>query len=156
MSEKVTVNSSARMSEAFTRITSLFREHKFVKLTISTGKDRTVLQNSLWHAMYKRAAEMTELGDAEEVRKLCKLEIGVRILLRDSEEFSATWFRLFAHLEYEEKLGLMAGHPVAGPEGLPVTRLFNRKQGIEFTDRVVAKFRAQGVYFDDLLSEEAA
>lgn len=156
MGERMTVNSAARLSEAFARVTALFRQYGYVKLSASTGKDRTALQNALWFGMYKRAAETIEAGDAEEIRKLCKLEVGVRILLRDSQDFHATWFRLFAHLSYEEKLELMGGHPVAGPEGLPVTRLFDRKQGIEYTERVAAKLRAQGVYLDDLLSEEAA
>lgn len=156
MTEKVSVNSAAKLSEAVTKLTAMFREKKYVVVSLRPGKDRTLDQNALWFGMYKRAAEMIEAGDAEEVRKLCKLEVGVRILLRDSQDFHATWFRLFAHLSYEEKLELMGGHPVAGPEGLPVTRLFDRKQGIEYTERVAAKLRAQGVYLDDLLSEEAA
>ena len=156
MPEKVSVNSAAKLSEAVTKLTAMFREKKYVVVSLRPGKDRTLDQNALWFGMYKRAAEMIEAGDAEEVRKLCKLEVGVRILLRDSQDFHATWFRLFAHLSYEEKLELMGGHPVAGPEGLPVTRLFDRKQGIEYTERVAAKLRAQGVYLDDLLSEEAA
>jgi hypothetical protein len=156
VANRLVVNGPAKLAECIARLTALYRQHKYVKLTVSTGKDRTLDQNALWFGMYKRAAEMIEAGDAEEVRKLCKLEVGVRILLRDSPDFHATWFRLFAHLSYEEKLELMGGHPVAGPEGLPVTRLFDRKQGIEYTERVAAKLRAQGVYLDDLLSEEAA
>lgn len=156
MSERMVLNSAARLSEALTRVTAMFKQHGYVKLTASTGKDRTLLQNNLWHSMYKRAADMTGQDDEEEIRRICKLEIGVRIMIRDSDEFREVWFRLFAHLTYEEKLALMVGHPVAGPEGLPVTRLFNRKQGIEYTDRIADKFRAQGVFFDDLLSEEAA
>jgi hypothetical protein len=37
-----------------------------------------------------------------------------------------------------------------------VTSLFNRAQGIAYTDRIVAEFTAQGVFFGDLLSEVAA
>lgn len=156
MADYLVINGPGRLAECIARVSELYREHKYVKLTVSTGKDRTLDQNALWFGMYKRAAEMTGLGDAEDVRKLCKLEIGVRILLRDSAAFHTTWFRLFAHLSYEEKLELMGGHPVAGPDGLPVTRLFNRKQGIEYTERVAAKLRSQGVYLDDLLAEVTA
>jgi len=40
-----------------------------------------------------------------------------------------------------------------GPDGFPVTRLFNRQQGIMYTDRIVSEFGPQGVVFDDILSE---
>ena len=37
-----------------------------------------------------------------------------------------------------------------------MTRLFDRTQGCQYTDRIVAEFAPQGVFFGDLLSEEAA
>ncbi|MNJ73200.1 hypothetical protein D3C77_699620 [compost metagenome] len=43
-----------------------------------------------------------------------------------------------------------------GPDGFPVTSLFNRAQGIAYTNRIVADFTAHGVVFEDLLSQEAA
>lgn len=156
MTDRIIVNSPARLSEAVTKITHMFRESKYVKLTMSKGKDRTLEQNALWFAMYKRVAEMTEIGEIEDARSYCKLHIGVRILLRDSEEFRDTWNRLFLHWSYEDKLALMGPHPVVGPEGLPVTRLFNRAQGIEYTNRITDEFTRRSVVFDDLLSGEAA
>ena len=43
-----------------------------------------------------------------------------------------------------------------GPDGFPVTRLFNRAQGMAYTDRIAAEFSAKGVVFTDLLGELAA
>jgi len=43
-----------------------------------------------------------------------------------------------------------------GPDGFPVTSLFNRAQGIQYTDRMATFFTGQGVVFTDLLSKEAA
>ncbi|MNP52197.1 hypothetical protein D3C76_1465730 [compost metagenome] len=43
-----------------------------------------------------------------------------------------------------------------GPDGFPVTRLFNRAQGCQYTDRIVEEFAPQGVHFADLLGEAAA
>jgi hypothetical protein len=39
---------------------------------------------------------------------------------------------------------------------MPVTSLFNRAQGIQYTDRIAHYFTGQGVVFTDLLSQEAA
>lgn len=154
--ERISVNGATRLSEAITKLTAMFREHKYVVASFRPGKDRTLDQNALWFALYQRIAQMTEIGTEEDARSYCKLHLGVRILLRDSPDFRDTWNRLFLHWAYEDKLALMGPHPVAGPEGLPVTRLFNRRQGIEYTNRIVDEFSAKGVVFADLLSEEAA
>nr|WP_286948285.1 hypothetical protein [Pseudomonas sp. UBA6718] len=156
MAEQVRINSAARLSEAVHKLTAMFREHKYLVVSLRPGKDRTLDQNALWFALYQRIAQMTEIGDVEDARSHCKLHFGVRILLRDSGDFRDAWNRLFLHWSYEDKLALMGAHPVAGPEGLPVTRLFNRQQGIEYTNRIVDHFTAKGVVFSDLLSEVAA
>lgn len=36
-----------------------------------------------------------------------------------------------------------------------LSRLFNRAQGIAYTNRIVDEFRPRSVFFDDLLSEGA-
>lgn len=106
--------------------------------------------------MYKRIAEMTQIGDAADARQFCKLHIGVQILLNEDAGFQAEWYRVMRHLPYEAKLDMMGGCKLFGPDGFPVTSLFNRTQGIAYTDRIVARFAPQGVHFDDLLSQEAA
>ena len=60
------------------------------------------------------------------------------------------------HLDYEVKLRLMGPCAMFGPDGFPVTRLFNRAQGCMYTDRIVDEFGPKGVHFADLLSEVAA
>jgi len=50
----------------------------------------------------------------------------------------------------------MGDHKLFGPDGFPVTSLFNRAQGIAYTDRIATYFTRQGVVFSDLLGEEAA
>jgi hypothetical protein len=156
MSERLSVNSSARLSEAITRLTAMYRERKYVVVSLRPGKDRTLDQNALWFAFYKRIAKMTQIGDAADARRYCKLHIGVQILLNEEEDFRAAWYRVMRHLTYEEKLAAMGGSALFGPDGMPVTSLFNRAQGILYTDRIVAEFSAKGVFFEDLLSKEAA
>ncbi|AJQ46418.1 MULTISPECIES: hypothetical protein [Pseudomonas] len=156
MSEKISVNSQAKLSEAITMLTRIYRDKKFVVVSMRPGKDRTLDQNALWFAFYKRIAEMTQIGDASEARKYCKLHHGVQILINEDEDYRAAWHRTTKHLNYEEKLDLMGDCKLLGPDGFPVTSLFNRAQGIAYTDRVVADFTARGVVFSDLLGEEAA
>jgi hypothetical protein len=156
VAERIAINSASKLSEAINLITRMYREKKYLVLSLREGKDRTAIQNNLWFALYERIAQMTNIGDVEDARSYCKLHVGVRILLRDCADYRETWDRLFLHWSYEDKLALMGAHPVAGPEGLAVTRLFNRKQGIEYTDRIVSEFTGRGVFFGDLLGEAAA
>jgi hypothetical protein len=155
VTERISVNSSARLSEAITKLTSLYRDKKFVVVSLRPGKDRTLDQNALWFAMYQRIAQMTQIGDVEDARRYCKLHFGVPVMRADCAEFRDGWNRLFLHLDYEQKLELMGPGPLFGPDGFPVTRLFSRAQGIEYTDRIVAEFTGKGVVFDDLLKEAA-
>jgi hypothetical protein len=156
MTDKISVNCQAKLSEAITRLSAMFRDKKFVVVSLRPGKDRTLDQNALWFAMYKRISEMTLIGDAADARRYCKLHFGVQILLNEDSGFQAAWYRVMRHLPYEEKLALMGEHKLFGPDGFPVTSLFNRAQGIQYTDRMAAYFTGQGVVFSDLLSEVAA
>lgn len=154
--EKVAVNGAAKLSEAITRLTAMYRESKYVVVSMRPGKDRTLDQNSLWFALYQRIAEMTQIGDVEDARRYCKLHLGVPIMRRACDDFRRGWNQVFLHLDYEQKIELMGPCAIFGPDGFPVTRLFNRQQGIAYTDKIVAEFSAKGVVFDDLLGEVAA
>ncbi|WVV46845.1 hypothetical protein THH46_16195 [Pseudomonas sp. NA13] len=156
MTDKISVNSQSKLSEAITALNTMYRDKKFVVVSLRPGKDRTLDQNALWFAMYKRISEMTQIGDAADARRYCKLHFGVQILLNEDSGFQAAWYRVMRHLPYEEKLALMGEHKLFGPDGFPVTSLFNRAQGIQYTDRMAAYFIGQGVVFSDLLSEVAA
>ncbi|PHN28947.1 hypothetical protein [Pseudomonas sp. ICMP 561] len=156
MTDKISVNCQAKLTEAITSLTTMFREKRFVVVSMRPGKDRTLDQNALWFAMYKRISEMTQIGDPAEARKYCKLHIGVQILLNEDAGFQADWYRVMRHLSYETKLDMMGGCHLFGPDGFPVTSLFNRAQGIQYTDRIVTHFTRHGVVFSDLLGEAAA
>lgn len=156
MTDKISVNCQAKLTEAITCLNAMFREKKFVVVSLRPGKDRTLDQNALWFALYQRIAQMTQIGDVDDARKYCKLHFGVQILLNEDDEFRIGWYRTMRHLTYTEKLDLMGGCPLFGPDGFPVTRLFSRAQGIAYTDRIVADFTERGVVFTDLLGEVAA
>lgn len=156
MAERISVNSQAKLAEAVTLLTQLFREKKFVVVSMRPGKDRTLDQNALWFAMYDRIAKTTEMGDVEDVRRYCKLHHGVPLMRSVSAEFRQGYNLALLHLPYEIKLRWMGACAMFGPDGFPVTRLFNREQGCMYTDRIAVEFAAKGVFFGDLLGEDAA
>lgn len=156
MTDKISVNCRSMLTEVITRMSKMFEDKHFVVVSLRPGKDRTLDQNRLWFAMYKRISEMTQIGDPGEARKYCKLHVGVQILLNEDAGFQAAWYRVMRHLPYEEKLAMMGEHKLFGPDGFPVTSLFNRAQGIQYTDRIAAYFTGHGVVFSDLLGEVAA
>ena len=156
MTDKISVNSAAKLSEAITKLTAAYRQHKFVVVSLRPGKDRTLDQNALWFALYQRSAQMTQIGDVEDARRYCKLHFGLPIMRNADADFRDAWNRMFLHLTYEQKLELMGPCAIFGPDGFPVTRLFERAQGIAYTDKIVAEFSAKGVFFGDLMGEVAA
>ena len=154
MADKISVNSASRLSEAISKLTEMYRSHKFVVVSLRPGKDRTLDQNRLWFAFYKRISEMTQIGDVSDARRYCKLHHGVQILLNSDPDFQAAWYRVMRHLSYEEKLEMMGDCKLFGPDGMPITSLFNRAQGIAYTERIIEDFTKNGVFFGDLLGEE--
>jgi hypothetical protein len=156
MTDKISVNSQAKLSEAITSLTTMYRDKKFVVVSLRPGKDRTLDQNALWFKFYQRIAAMTQIGDVEDARRYCKLHFGVQILVNEDDDFRTAWYQTMRHLSYGQKLEMMGGCSLFGPDGFPVTRLFSRAQGIAYTDRIVADFTARGVVFTDLLGEVAA
>ena len=154
MADKISVNSATRLSEAVSAMTVMYRDHKFVVVSLRPGKDRTLDQNRLWYAFYKRISEMTQIGDPSDARRYCKLHHGVQILLNSDPDFQAAWYRVMRHLSYEEKLEMMGDCKLFGPDGMPITSLFNRAQGVLYTERIIEDFTKNGVFFGDLLGEE--
>lgn len=123
---------------------------------IDTSKKRSVDQNRLWAAIYKRISEQLGAGTAEDIkdwRAECKLNHGVPIMRRDSDKFEEDWRKYLSGKNYEQQLDFMKRF-FGDPDGFPVTRQFNTKQGKEYTDALADTYVPQGVYLDDLLSDK--
>lgn len=116
-----------------------------VVVAIREGEDRTDAQNKLSHKWYREASNW--LGDQEpwQVRAECKLNIGIRMLVTESDDFREQWTRLIKdRFTYAEKLELMVE-----PTDYPVTRIMTTKQMIRYMDAVWQKYRAQDVPLTD-------
>lgn len=152
---KAAVNSFKSFCSLISTLWALFCEHKYLRVSWSTKKDRTLDQNALWASMYWRISQTMGDGSAQDIQAVkadCKLNLGVPILRRDCERFEAGWSRYFANENYAAQLFLMGPNPLFGQDGFPVSRLLDTKQGVEYTEAITRQYGPLGVFFDDLLS----
>lgn len=114
-----------------------YAEHRFLRVSVRTGKDRSLPQNSFTHAWYAQIAR--ELPEDDELgwKCYCKLHHGVPILRAEDEEFRETYDAVIKPLTYEQKLIAM--------RHWPVTSLMTRKQLTKYADAVQDDFAARGV-----------
>lgn len=154
---KLVANSERTLDESIATIRATWNEKRYVRLTVTTGRDRSLDQNALWFSFYQRISEVFGDGSAADInywRAFCKLRFGVPILQVHSEEFRNRWYRLVLTnpllQNWQAQMDLMQD-TMFGQDGFPVTRLFNTKQGCEYTEAIVRYFSAQGIFFGDLL-----
>ena len=115
------VNSETALQNAIGDLRVLWRAHKYLRLNATTGRKRSLDQNSISHTWYEQIAnelrENTTLG----VKAECKLNYGVPILRAENEEFRAKYDALVkGRFSYEEKIAFMAW--------LPITSLMTKDQ----------------------------
>jgi hypothetical protein len=157
MTIKLLANSERSLNDALSTIAKTWREKKYCRITLSTGRDRSLDQNALWFAMYERISTYKGDGSAADIRYWrahCKLSCGVPILQAHSDEFRARWNSIVLcnpnFQNWEAQINLMMD-PMFGQDGFPVTRLMDTSQGAEYTDSIVRHF--PDVYFEDLLDD---
>ena len=71
------------------------------------NKDRGLALNALSHVWYAQIAAKLREDTAEQVKGYCKLRIGIPIL-REDQEFSEMYDRIFKPMDYETKLEIMS------------------------------------------------
>lgn len=151
---KLLANSDRSLEEAIAELRAAYADKHYLRITATTCRERTIEANALWAAQYQRVSETLSDGSAEDiadVKAYCKLMLGVPILRRDSEQFEKGWRRYFAGRSYEEQIFLMGNNPLFGIDGFPVTRLFDTRQGAEYTESITRHYAPQNVFFGDLL-----
>ena len=133
----ITVNSADSLSTLLGDIREMWSRHKYLRVSIKTGKDRSVPQNSITHAWYSQIAR--ELREDSELgwKCYCKLHHGVPILRLADDEFRATYDRVIKPLSYENKLEAM--------KVWPVTSLMTKAQLSEYAEAVQIDFARRGV-----------
>lgn len=130
----------------------LIEEQKLpFSISVTKGKNRSIDQNRLQRLWCNEIAE--QLGDQtpEQVRGLCKLEIGVPIMRAENEAFAEKYDRLIKPRPYEEKLELMME-----PMDFPVTRIMTTNQKWRYLDGIEQKFTQQGLVLTKPVKRENA
>jgi hypothetical protein len=124
-------NSAESLQRIIGKLRAEWTAHKFLRVAIKTGKDRSLDANAVTHVWYGQIAR--ELGDttAAAVHAECKLMHGVPILRAEDADFRAMYDRLFkGRFTYAEKLEIMERCD------FPVTRLMTTDQMNRYRDAV--------------------
>jgi hypothetical protein len=121
---KFLVNSDALLSQCLGDIRETYKRTKYVWITMTTGRQRSLEQNSQAAVWYTQIAkELRE--DAElDIKAQNKLRIGVPIMRRDSEEFRLLYDKVIKPHSYEVKLQML--------KLMPVTSLMSTEQLSEY------------------------
>ena len=98
------VNSEPLLSKLIGDLRELWREHKYLRVTIKTGKDRSLDQNAILHAWITQIANELREQTAAQIKAECKLVYGVPILRAEDEEFREFYDRAIKWMTYEQKL----------------------------------------------------
>lgn len=109
----VVVNSVERLQIILGDIREQWRKHHYLRVTIKTGKDRSLDQNAISHAWYEQVSRELREDAPEDVKAECKLRFGVPILRAHDEDFREMYdASMKGHLSYEQKLKAMRFIPV--------------------------------------------
>lgn len=133
---KTVINSLPSLRKFLRDVEAAFNEHKFLRVNIKAGVDRSINQNSISHAWYNDIA--LQIADtAENVKCECKLRWGVPILCAEDEDFMEFYEASLKHLTYAQQLNAM--------RFVPVTSLMTKKQLTRYLEHVQQEYAKQGV-----------
>ena len=131
-----------------------FNEH--VSEKIQRGKKSTVAfldnerstdQNSMMYALYGDIARQSEDLSVQDVRRQCKLTIGIPILRAADNDYSTWYDRTIKPMAYEDKLMLM--------DHYDVTSMLTKEQASEYLNTILFNYGKQGYALDDPLTKSS-
>ena len=140
------VNSEVALQSAIGELRESFRAHRFLRVTVRTGKARSLDQNAISHAWYQQVARELREDDELGWKAYCKLHHGVPILRAEDADFREFYDGALIGLTYEQKREAM--------KFVPVTSLMTKPQLSKYLEAVQADFRGKGVWLE--FPQEAA
>ena len=135
----ITINSTDSLQRTFGDLRALFEQHRFLRISVKAGTDRSLSQNAITHAWYGQIARELREDDESGWKSYCKLHHGVPIMRLD-DEFRDSYDAVIKPLTYEQKLIAM--------RCWPVTSLMTKEQLSKFADAMQTDFRARGVLLE--------
>ena len=133
---KFIINSQDTLTRFLGEAAKLWREHRFMKVTLSFGRDRSLEQNALIHKWFGDISEQRGENTPAEITVICTRQFFVPILRADDEEFNAILDSLSGMAE-DEKMYLI--------ELLPVTSICSVKQMSRGMDDMFLHYSGMGV-----------
>ena len=135
------INSDESEKTTVARLHVLYVEHKYLKVSVKTGKDRSLDQNALSHSWYEQIARELNEDDALGWKCFCKLQFGVPILRSEDEEFRQFYDNCIKNsYSYEQKIQAI--------KYLPVTSEMTTKQLSKYLESIQADFLNRGVILE--------
>ena len=131
------INSMDSLQRVIGDLRSLWNQHKFLRLNVKAGIDRSLPQNAITHVWYAQIARELREDDELGWKSYCKLHHGVPILRAEDEDFKETYDAVIKPLTYEQKLIAM--------RCWPVTSLMTKEQLSKYAEAVQADFARRGV-----------
>jgi hypothetical protein len=130
---RLTINSETTLQSAIGELRALWRDRKYLTLTVKAGKGRSLDQNAISHAWYEQVARELREDDARGVKRYCKLHFGVPLLRAEDDEFREAYDgSILRTLSYEQKLLAM--------DMLPVTSRMTTAQLSRYMEDVQAHY----------------
>ena len=131
---KLHINSMESFRYAVGKLRDLQKEHRYIKLSVTIGKDRSREQNALAWTWYKQIADERGEDSTEDVHTFCKAHFGIPILRAADEAFNDEYERLLLCKEPGKRVPYAARLFVI--RQIPVTSRFTVKQMSEYLQEV--------------------
>jgi len=106
------INSKTSLSETIGSLREMFEEAKYLKVSVSKSRDRSLDQNRLFFAWVNQVAVERSEFTMQGVRNFVKLHFFVPILRAEDEEFAEAYDEAIKPLPYETKLKAISLMPV--------------------------------------------
>ena len=136
----ILINSAESLQRALGDLRDMWHQHKFLRVSVKAGKDRSLSQNAVTHLWYAQLARELREDDEAGWKAYCKLHHGVPIM-REDEQFRDCYDNSIKHLRYEQKLIAM--------RHFPVTSLMTKAQLTKYADAMRIDFIGKGVWLAD-------
>jgi hypothetical protein len=124
MSKPLVINSAGSLAKAKAELEQQWLAHRFLKMSLRTGKDRSLNQNDLSHLWYEQISRTLKEDTPEGVKNECKWRFGVPILMAQDPEFRQVFGNVLRNMSYENAIKAMSYIPVTSIMTVPQMRQY--------------------------------
>ena len=105
------INSDESLQTTIGAIRDEYHLHRYLRLKLKTGKDRSLSFNDISHVWYQQLARELREYDALGWKSFCKYTFGLPILCAEDEDFRAACNACLRPLTYENRMIAMRHWP---------------------------------------------